>query len=129
MADNDWAQQVAMNESVFATLISSGEDLSDGRHVIHYLYGGDIPALSEALSAKGYVVSPTATSPGVIAENFAVTDQHWSEATMKMMCDLANEHGAEYDGWEASMVRHQQAAEPPSSNAGEMLSKLFGKKD
>ena len=61
MSDNDWAQQVAMNENVFATLISSGEDLSDGRHVIHYLYGGDIPALSEALRAQGYVVSPTAT--------------------------------------------------------------------
>ena len=46
-----------------------------------------------------------ATSPGVIAENHAVTDRDWSTATMKQLCDLANQFGAEYDGWEASMVR------------------------
>ena len=105
MADNDWQQQVLSNESVFAALTSHGENLSDGRHVIHYFYDGDVEGLGAALGEDGYVVSPTSTSPGVIAENFAVTDRGWSESEMKKMCDLANRFGAEYDGWEASMVR------------------------
>lgn len=102
---NDWQQQVAMNEPVFAMLVSNGEDLTDGRHVVHYFYDGDVDGLSKALSDEGYTVSPTATSPGVIAENFAVTDRAWSESEMKRMCELADRFGAEYDGWEASMVR------------------------
>ena len=105
MAENDWQQQVTMNEQVFAQLTGAGEDLSDGRHVIHYFYDGDVDGLSNALAEHGFSVRPTATSPGVIAENFAVTDREWSEAEMKRMCDLANRFGAEYDGWEASMVR------------------------
>jgi hypothetical protein len=28
---------------------------------------------------------------------------------MQRMCDLANRFGAEYDGWEASMVRQGKA--------------------
>ena len=107
MADNDWQQQVLMNEAVFSTLTSNGEDLSDGRHVIHYFYDGDVDGLKEALAGEGYVVSPTNTTTGVIAENFAVTDRGWSESEMKKMCDLANRFGAEYDGWEASMVRQK----------------------
>jgi len=107
MADNDWQQQVLMNEGVFSALTSNGEDLSDGRHVIHYFYDGDVDGLKEALGSDGYVVSSTATSPGVIAENFAVTDRNWSESEMKKMCELADRFGAEYDGWEASMVRQQ----------------------
>jgi hypothetical protein len=105
MADNDWRQQVLMNEGVFSTLTSSGEDLSDGRHVIHYFYDGDVDGLKAALREVGYVVSPTNTAPGVIAEIFAVTNRDWSESEMKKMCDLANHFGAEYDGWEASLVR------------------------
>ncbi|WP_294121043.1 ribonuclease E inhibitor RraB [Sphingomonas sp.] len=105
MADNDWQQQVLMNEAVFSALTSNGEDLSDGRHVIHYFYDGDVNGLKEVLGNDGYVVSSTQASPGVIAEIFAVTDRNWSESEMKKMCDLANRFGAEYDGWEASMVR------------------------
>jgi hypothetical protein len=105
MAENDWQQQVAMNEQVFAQLLGAGEDLSDGRHVIHYFYDGEVEGLSQALSEAGFSVRPTTTSPGVIAENFAVTDRQWSEAEMQRVCDLANRFGAEYDGWEASMVR------------------------
>ena len=96
MADNDWQSQVLMNEGVFSALTSNGEDLSDGRHVIHYFYDGDVDGLREALAGQGYVVSPTNTSPGVIAENFAVTDRDWSESEMKKMCDLANRFGAEW---------------------------------
>ena len=112
MADNDWQQQVLMNEAVFSTLTSNGESLSDGRHVIHYFYDGDVEGLSRALSEQGFVTRPTATSPGVIAENFAVTDRAWSESEMQRMCDLANRFGAEYDGWEASMVRQGKADAP-----------------
>jgi hypothetical protein len=46
MAENDWENQVAMNEQVFAQLLGHGEDLSDGRHVIHYFYDGDVEGLS-----------------------------------------------------------------------------------
>jgi len=109
MDDNDWQQQVLMNEAVFSTLTSNGESLSDGRHVIHYFYDGDVNGLKEVLGNDGYVVSSTNTAPGVIAENFAVTDRKWSESEMKKMCDLANRFGAEYDGWEASMVRQPKA--------------------
>jgi len=105
MADNDWQRQAQMNEPIFETFLANGEDLSDERHVIHYFYDGDVDGLREALAGQGYVVSPTNTSPGVIAENFAVTDRDWSESEMKKMCDLADRFGAEYDGWEASMVR------------------------
>ena len=105
MADNDWQQQVLMNEPVFAALTYNGEDLSEGRHVINYFYDGDFDGRKDALAGQGYLVSPTNPSPGVIAENFEVTDRDWSESEMKKMCDLANRFGAEYDGWEASMVR------------------------
>ena len=55
MAENDWENQVAMNEQVFAQLTGHGEDLSDGRHVIHYFYDGDVERLSKALSEEGAV--------------------------------------------------------------------------
>ena len=108
MAQNDWTQQVAMNEPIFEALASAGEDLSDTRHVIHYFYDGDADGLSKALSAEGFTVRPTATSPGVVAENHAVTDRQWSETEMQRMCDFANQFGAEYDGWECSMVRQEK---------------------
>ena len=105
MADNDWTKQMLMNQPLFATFLESGEDLSDERHVVHYFYDGDFDGLSKALAEQGYEVRPTATEPGVVAENYAVTDNAWSESEMKKLCDLANRFGAEYDGWEASMVR------------------------
>ena len=105
MADNDWQKQVAMNEPIFAVFEENGEDLSDERHVIHYFYDGDADGLSKALAEDGYEVRPTATEPGVVAEKHDVTDRAWSESEMKKLCDLANRFGAEYDGWEASMVR------------------------
>ena len=114
MAENDWEKQVLMNEPVFAALENAGEDLSDERHVIHYFYEGDADGLSAALAAKGFEVRPTATSPGVIAEHYAVTNREWSTAAMQMMCDLANEFGAEYDGWEGSMVRQGEVNSPGS---------------
>ena len=105
MAQNDWEQQVKMNEPVFAALRGAGEDLSDERHVIHYFYDGDVDGLTTALGEAGFETRPTATSPGVIAEHHAVTDETWSANCMKQMCDLANRFSAEYDGWEGSMVR------------------------
>ena len=108
MAENDWEKQVQMNGPVFAALRGAGEDLSDERHVIHYFYNGDVDGLSKALSEAGYDVRPTATEPGVIAETYAVTDESWSESEMKRMCDFANQFGAEYDGWEGSMVRQKE---------------------
>lgn len=116
MATNDWEQQVEMNEPVFAALTGAGEDLSDERHVIHYFYDGDVDGLAQALAAEGYEVRPTTTSPGVIAENHAVTDRDWSTATMKRMCELANQFGAEYDGWEGSMVRQGGAGTSEASD-------------
>ena len=105
MAENDWEQQVLMNEPVFAALRGAGEDLSDERHVVHYFYDGDVDGLSAALAEAGFEVRPTQTSPGVVAEHHAVTDEAWSTACMKQMCDFANRFGAEYDGWEGAMVR------------------------
>lgn len=105
MAENDWSKQVLMNEPIFAVFLENGEDLSDERHVVHYFYDGDTEGLSKALSDDGYEVRPTATSPGIVAETHAITDRAWSESEMKKLCDLANRFGAEYDGWEASMVR------------------------
>lgn len=126
MAKNDWTKQMLMNQPLFATFLESGEDLSDERHVIHYFYDGDVEGLSKALAEHGYEVRPTATEPGVVAENYAVTDNAWSESEMKKLCELANQFGAEYDGWEASMVRQSQPKSPTSSG---FLSKLFGKKN
>ena len=108
MAHNDWQQQVLMNEPVFQMLLSNNEDLSDERHVIHYFYDGDVDGLSKALGDAGYEVRPTETEPGVVAETHAVTDRAWGEAEMKRVCELANRFGAEYDGWECSMVRQEE---------------------
>ena len=114
MVHNDWQKQVEMNEPVFAALRGAGEDMSDTRHVIHYFYDGDVDGLSAALAAEGYETRPTATSPGVIAENHAVTDEAWSQSEMQKLCELANRFGAEYDGWEGSMVRQGEANAPGS---------------
>ena len=53
MAENNWEQQVLMNEPVFAALEGAGEDLSDERHVIHYFYDGDVDGLSAAREIAG----------------------------------------------------------------------------
>ena len=111
MADNDWEAHVRMNEPVFAALRGAGEDLADERHVVHYFYDGDVDGLTAALEEAGFEVRPTQTSPGVIAEHHAVTDEAWSAACMKQMCDLANQYGPEYDGWEGSMVRQGPSGE------------------
>ena len=111
MAENDWEKQVAMNEPVFAALRGAGEDLSDERHVVHYFYDGDVDGLTAALDEAGFETRPTATSPGVIAEHHAVTDEDWSAACMKQMCEIANRFGAEYDGWEGAMVRQGPSSE------------------
>jgi len=121
---NDGDKQVRLAHEVLAVFTGKGEVLTDERHVIHYFYGGDVLGLRDVLEKQGFAVRPTTTTPGLIADRNEVTDPAWADTSMHMMCSLADEFGAEYDGWEASMVR--QAAAPPKPTS--WTQKLFGKR-
>ena len=122
---NDGASQASLAHQTLAEFTRRGEALTDARHIIHYFYGepARLPALQAELEKGGYQVRPTATAPGLIAEINGITDQAWAEVTMRAMCDMANRHGAEYDGWEAAMVRQSVR----TSRAGSWFDRLFGR--
>jgi len=124
-AKNDPATQFELAKQVLAHFISLDESLTDGRHIIHYFYGepDTLPGLRTKLEGLGYLVRDTLTSPGLIAETMGVTDEAWAESTMSLMCELADEYDAEYDGWEASTVRQK----PPKPTKKGLFRKLFGR--
>jgi hypothetical protein len=121
---NDGDKQTRLAHEVLGVFTGKGELLSDERHVIHYFYGGDVQGLREVLEKQGFGVAPTTTSPGLIADRMDITDLNWANSSMHMMCSLADEFAAEYDGWEASMVRQAAAVPKPAS----WTQKLFGKR-
>ena len=97
--------QVEKAKQILEVLEEHGEDLNDERHVIHYFYGGNFEALGAALRELGYSVTATADEDGVVAERHEVIGESWRTTTLLGLCQLADQYGAEYDGWEASMER------------------------
>lgn len=134
MRDN--RRQIELARETLGVFAAEGEDFGDTRHVVHYFYGGDFAALDASLRELGYETRPTAHSPGVIAERHEAIGEEWRTTTLAHLCDLADTHGVEYDGWEASMTRQDAAPQPqpeplphPKPNPAGFFSKLFGKKN
>jgi hypothetical protein len=120
---NDAPRKILEAQEVFNQLIAIGEQLSDGRHIIHYFYGVEdrLPGLRAELEAECYLVRDSAAGPGLVAETVGVVGAEWAAETMPVLCDLADKYDAEYDGWEASAVRQPKPGKPG------LLKSLFGK--
>ena len=129
MTSNDAVAQASLARQTLALFVERGESLTDGRHIIHYFYGDAdrLPALRSELEKGGYSVSETAAASGLTAETIGVINENWADETMEQMCGLADRFIMEYDGWEASMVRHPQLA-APARKVG-WLKTLFGRRD
>jgi hypothetical protein len=98
--------------AVLGELIKAGADLTESRHVIYYSY-----APSEAVAhlmggeaeAKGFsaeIREPLEQLPthwSVVCETHAVTSPDFVRDSDDFFQELADRHGAEYDGWEASL--------------------------
>ena len=112
--ESEGDRQFRLAKETLAVFVEQGEDLTDERHVIHYMYGGNWRAMGAALGELGYQVRPTVDEDGLVAERREVTDVEWARRAMHQMCELAGQYGVEYDGWEASMVRQKQVAPAPA---------------
>ena len=124
MSDN--LKQVDLAKATLKVFTNQGEDLAEVRHVIHYFYGGNFPALESALKELGYTTRLTVKEDGVVAERHEAIGEEWRTTTLRNLCELADIYGVEYDGWEASMTRPK--ATQPSQKPSAWLSKIFGKK-
>jgi hypothetical protein len=91
-------------------LAGLGADLSQPRHVLHFLYFGDesgATAAADDIGKAGYettVTAPDDTTPqwSVRAEAHRVVDGSTVAAFRAWFERIAGEHGGEYDGWEAA---------------------------
>jgi hypothetical protein len=97
--------------AVLDQLMKSGADLSEPRHVVYYSYApgeGVAQAMRHEAETNGFGASvrePLADFPGqwaVICETHAVTSPDFVREADDFFQGLADRHGAEYDGWEAS---------------------------
>jgi hypothetical protein len=96
---------------VLDQLMKSGADLTASRHVIYYSYAPskEVAQAMEGEAAeagwKPEVREPLPDFPdqwGVVCERHAVTSPDFVREADDFFQDLADRHGAEYDGWEAS---------------------------
>jgi hypothetical protein len=97
--------------AVLDQLMKSGADLTQPRHVIYYSYAPTesvAEAMGKEAESHGYsgsVREPLPDFPdqwGVICEKHAVTSPDFVREADDFFQGLADRHGAEYDGWEAS---------------------------
>jgi hypothetical protein len=97
--------------AVLGALMKNGADLSQSRHVIFYSYAPEADvaqAMSSEATAGGYTGEVREPLPGseqwsVVCETHAVTSPDFVRAADDFFQALADRHGAEYDGWEASL--------------------------
>ena len=96
---------------VLDQLMKSGADLTATRHVIYYSYAPskEVAQAMEGEAAeagwRAEVREPLPDFPdqwGVVCERHAVTSPDFVREADSFFQDLADRHGAEYDGWEAS---------------------------
>jgi len=96
---------------VLDQLAKNGADLSASRHVIYYSYAQseDVAhAMGREAETAGWaaeVREPLPNFPdqwGLICETHAVTTPDFVRQADDFFQGLADRHGAEYDGWEAS---------------------------
>jgi hypothetical protein len=98
--------------AVLGTLMEGGADLTQPRHVLYYSYApseGTAHEMRGEAEARGFTANvrePLAENPGrwsVICEIHAVTSPDFVRESDDFFQGLADRHGAEYDGWEASL--------------------------
>ena len=91
--------------------MESGADLSQSRHVIYYSYAPSEDVahrMQEEAETKGFsatVREPLPNFPdqwAVFCETHAITSPDFARDADDFFQGLADRHGAEYDGWEAS---------------------------
>jgi hypothetical protein len=98
--------------AVLGQLMKAGADLTQPRHVVHYLYFGSRDAADAAAAdAQGggfttAVKEPLVQFPGqwrLVAERQGVVDAETVRNSGDFFDSLAVRHSGEYDGWEASV--------------------------
>jgi hypothetical protein len=118
------AEPVAMNErspqlgvkykdlAVLDQLMKNGANLSETRHVVYYSYAPTAEAadaMRDEAESNGFaaeVREPLPDFPGkwaVVSETHAATSPDFVVKADDFFEGLAERHGAEYDGWEASV--------------------------
>lgn len=101
------------DRKVFQQLLELGADLNKARHTIHYFYFETVASAEEAckdLEQMHFEVSigarlehePTARQWPVIAERIEVINEETIKALRGPLSEIAENHGGEYDGWEAA---------------------------
>ena len=97
---------------VLDQLMKAGANLSEPRHVVYYSYAPSeevAGSMGDEAKAEGYtaeVRDPLAEYPGqwsVVCEIEGVTSPDFVRDADDFFQALADRHGAEYDGWEASV--------------------------
>ena len=97
---------------VLDQLMKAGANLSEPRHVVYYSYAPSeevAGSMRDEAEAEGYtaeVRDPLAKYPGqwsVVSEIEGVTSPDFVRDADDFFQALADRHGAEYDGWEASV--------------------------
>jgi hypothetical protein len=98
--------------AVLDQLVKNGADLTESRHVIYYSYAlseETAQAMRREADTRGYEASvreALANFPGqwaMICETRGVTSPDFVREADDFFQGLADRHGAEYDGWEASV--------------------------
>jgi hypothetical protein len=98
--------------AVMEQLMKNGADLTEPRHVIYYSYAPSektAQAIRREAETGGYsatVREPLPDFPGqwaVTCETHAVNSPDFVREADDFFQALADRHGAEYDGWEASV--------------------------
>jgi hypothetical protein len=98
--------------AVLGQLMKSGADLTQSRHVIYYSYAPTelvAQAMAREAETKGFDAATREAPPNlpgqwsVISEIDAVTSPEFVRESDDFFQGLADRHGAEYDGWEASL--------------------------
>ena len=98
--------------AVLGSLVDNGADLSNSRHVVYYSYAPS-EAVAQAMGQEAKasyftadIREPLPEFPGkwaVVCEKYAVTSPDFVREADDFFQALADRHGAEYDGWEASV--------------------------
>jgi Regulator of ribonuclease activity B len=98
--------------AVLGELMKAGADLDESRHVVYYSYAPSedtAHAMCREAQAQGYDADVREPSPevsgqwAVVCETHAATSPDFVREATDFFEDLATRHGAEYDGWEASL--------------------------
>lgn len=102
-----YADLMLMNE-----IMKSGADLSEPRHVVFYIYAPSDAtgrAIAEQVRSAGFaaqVQEPHEEFPGewpVVCETHAALTPEFVRDTVDFFESLADQHRANYDGWEAAV--------------------------